>query len=167
MRFCKRERICCCSVTKSSNSLRPYGRLQIPLSSSISRGSLIFMSAESVMLCNHLILCHPLSFCLQSFPASGSFPVSWFASGGQSIGASVSATVLPMNRCKMVFVFSFIKWSLSKERPPHISLGSTVFCDCPWLRRSLSQQVFVAEHIAFLSKISLWLLRKNGRLATG
>ena len=44
---------------------------------------------------------HPLSSsssCLQSFPASGSFPVSWlFASGGQSIGASVAASVLPMN----------------------------------------------------------------------
>ena len=36
------------------------------------------------------------SFCLQSFPASGSIPVSWlFLSGGQSIGAS--ASVLPMN----------------------------------------------------------------------
>ena len=38
------------------------------------------------------------SFCLQSFPASGSFPLSWlFASGGQIIGASASASVLPMN----------------------------------------------------------------------
>ena len=38
------------------------------------------------------------SFCLQSFPASGSFPVSWvFASGGQSTGASVSASVLSMS----------------------------------------------------------------------
>ena len=38
------------------------------------------------------------SSCPQSFPASGSFPVSWlFASGGQSIGASASASVLPMN----------------------------------------------------------------------
>ena len=40
----------------------------------------------------------PFSFCLQSFPASGSFPMSWlFASGGQSIGASALASVLPMN----------------------------------------------------------------------
>ena len=40
----------------------------------------------------------PFSFCLQSFPESGSFPVSqFFASSGQSIGASVSASVLPMN----------------------------------------------------------------------
>ena len=40
----------------------------------------------------------PVSTCLQSFPASGSFPMSqFFASNGQSIGASASASVLPMN----------------------------------------------------------------------
>ena len=40
----------------------------------------------------------PFSSCSQSFPASGSFPMSWlFTSGGQSIGASASASVLPMN----------------------------------------------------------------------
>ena len=40
----------------------------------------------------------PFSSCLHSFPASGSFPVSqFFTSGGQSIGASASASVLPMN----------------------------------------------------------------------
>ena len=40
----------------------------------------------------------PFSYCIQSFPASGSFPVSQlFTSGGQSIGASASASVLPMN----------------------------------------------------------------------
>ena len=40
----------------------------------------------------------PFSSRLQSFPASGSFPVSrFFASGGQSIGVSASASVLPVN----------------------------------------------------------------------
>ena len=40
----------------------------------------------------------PFSSYLQPFPASGSFPISqFFASGGQSIGASASASVLPMN----------------------------------------------------------------------
>ena len=40
----------------------------------------------------------PFSSCLQFFPASGSFPMSqFFASGGQSIGVSASASVLPMN----------------------------------------------------------------------
>ena len=40
----------------------------------------------------------PFSSCLQSFPASRSFPMSWlFASDGQRNGASSSASVLPMN----------------------------------------------------------------------
>ena len=40
----------------------------------------------------------PFSFCLQSFPASGSFQMSQlFISGGQSIGVSASTSVLPMN----------------------------------------------------------------------
>ena len=40
----------------------------------------------------------PFSSCLQSFPESGSFPMSQlFASGGQSIGVSASTSVLPMN----------------------------------------------------------------------
>ena len=52
------------------------------------------------------ITCHPtisssvvpFSSCLQSFPASGTFPISlFFASGGQSIGVSASASVLPTN----------------------------------------------------------------------
>ena len=51
-----------------------------------------------VMLSNHLILCHPLLLCLQSFPASGSFLMSQlFTSAGQSIGVSTSASVLPVN----------------------------------------------------------------------
>ena len=69
-----------------------------PLSLTISQSLLKFMSIESVMLSNHLILCCPFSFCLHSFPASESFLKCWlFTSGGQSIGASGSAPVLPMN----------------------------------------------------------------------
>ena len=54
------------------------------------------MSIESVTPSNHLIL---FSFsCFQSFPASRSFPMSQhFASGGQSIGVSALASVLPKN----------------------------------------------------------------------
>ena len=63
-----------------------------------SQSLLRFMSVELVMPSNHLILCHILSSCLQSFPESGSFPVSqFFASGSQSIGASASASVLPLS----------------------------------------------------------------------
>ena len=70
---------------------------QAPLSSTVSWSLLKFMSIESVML-SVSSFAAPFSFCPQSFPASGSFPVSWlFASGGQSIGASALASVLPMN----------------------------------------------------------------------
>ena len=56
------------------------------------------MPPEFVMLSNHLIFCLPLLHLHSVFPSSGSFPVSWlFASGGQSIGASASVSILPMN----------------------------------------------------------------------
>ena len=56
------------------------------------------MSIESVMPSNPLILCRPLFLSLLSFPASGSFPISWlFVLCGQRIGASTLASVLPMN----------------------------------------------------------------------
>ena len=67
------------------------------LSFTLCLSLLKLMSIESVMPSNHLILCHPFSSCLQSFPASGSFPMSQlFISGDQSIGASASASVLPV-----------------------------------------------------------------------
>ena len=68
-------------------------------SSTISQSLLKFMSIESVML--YLTVSSSAAhffFGLQSFPALGSFPMSqFFASGGQSTGASASAIVLPMN----------------------------------------------------------------------
>ena len=50
---------------------------QAPVASTISQSLLKFMSIESVMPSNCLILCRsPFSFCCQSFPASRSFPMS-------------------------------------------------------------------------------------------
>ena len=64
----------------------------------ISWSLLKFMSIESVMPSNHLILCCPSFSCPQSFPASGSFPISQlFASDAQSTRASASSSLLPMN----------------------------------------------------------------------
>ena len=71
---------------------------QASLSFTISWSLLKLISIESVMPSNHLSSVVPFSSCLQSFPASGCFPLSWlFPSGGQSIGVSASASVLPMN----------------------------------------------------------------------
>ena len=66
--------------------------------------------------------CHPsisssvvlFSSCLQSFPASGSFPTSqFFASGGQRFGVSASASVLPMNTTE---------WLNNNAQVPDVSL---------------------------------------------
>ena len=72
-----------------------YSTLGFPISWSLLK----LISIELVMTSNHLILCLPdLLLLLQSFLASGSFPMSWlFTAGGQSIGASASALVIPMN----------------------------------------------------------------------
>ena len=70
---------------------------QASLSITNSWNLLKLMFIESVMPSNRLILCHALLL-LPSIPASGSFPVSqFFTSGGQSIGASASASVLPFH----------------------------------------------------------------------
>ena len=56
------------------------------------------MCIESVMSSKHIILWHRLLLLPQSFPASGSFPVSWlFTSGDQNIGALALGSVLPVN----------------------------------------------------------------------
>ena len=67
------------SITNSQNSPKPT-------------------SIESVMPSSHLILWRPLLLCPQSLPASESFPMSQlFAWGGQNIGVSALASVLPTN----------------------------------------------------------------------
>ena len=91
---------CCCSVTK----------LCPALCNSMDWSTPGFPVLHYLQVCSDSCplssWCHPtissslppFSSCLQSLPASGSFPRSWlFASGGQSSGASAAASVLPMN----------------------------------------------------------------------
>ena len=80
--------------------LRPHGlqhtRLPCPSPTSKTYSN----SCPSSQWCHPTISSSvvPFSSCIQSFPASGCFPMSrFFASGGQSIGFSASASVLPMN----------------------------------------------------------------------
>ena len=71
---------------------------QASLSITNFQSLLKLMSIKSVMPSNHLILYHSLLLCLQSFPASGSFPMSqFFPSCGQSTEVSASTSVLQMN----------------------------------------------------------------------
>ena len=75
---------------------------QAPLSSTIC-WLLKFQSIELVMLSNHPILCHPLLLLPSVFPSIRVFSFVFFyknqlfSSNGQSIGASASASVLPVN----------------------------------------------------------------------
>ena len=96
----KRVYLLISSVAQSCLTLCNPMDCSTPTSLSItnSQSLLKFVSIESMMPSNHLILCRPLLLPPSIFPASGSFPVSqFFASGGQSFGASASASVLPMN----------------------------------------------------------------------
>ena len=72
---------------------------QVPLSSTTSQSLFRLLSIESMMPSNYLILCSLLLLLPSIFPhIKVFFPVSWlFTSGSQNIGASASATVLPMN----------------------------------------------------------------------
>ena len=83
-----------------SNSLRPHGLPAPRLPCPSPTPGVCSDSRPLSQWCHPTISSSivPFSSCLQSFPASGSFPMSqFFTSGGQSIGVSASASVFPMN----------------------------------------------------------------------
>ena len=88
------------SSSVMSDSLWPHGLQHIRLSCPSPSPGACSNSCPSCQRCHPTISPSviPFSSCLQSFPASGSFLMcQFFASGGQSIGVSASASVLPMN----------------------------------------------------------------------
>ena len=87
-----------CSVV--SNSLWPHGLQHARLPCPSPAPGVYSNSCPLSWWCqpNTSFSVVPFSSCHQSFPASGSFPMSqFFASGGQSIGVSALAPFLPMN----------------------------------------------------------------------
>ena len=87
-----------CSGTKLCPTLQPHGLQHTRLPYPYLLSLLKFRFIESVMLCNHLILCCPFLFSLSIFPSFRVFAVGqFFSSGGQSIRVSSSASVPPMN----------------------------------------------------------------------
>ena len=91
----------CYSVAKSCLTLcDPMDcSLLASLAFTISQSSLKLMSTQSVMPSDHLILCHPFLLLPSIFPSIRVFSSksAFQKSGGQSIGASASASVLPVN----------------------------------------------------------------------
>ena len=128
---------CCCSVTDSCLTLRPQpmpSRLPCPsLSSRVCSSSCLL--SQWCYLTISTSATAAFSFHLQSLPASGSFPRSQlFASGGQSIGISASASVLPMN----IQLISFrIDWFPCSPRDPQESSPTPQFKDINSLALSL------------------------------
>ena len=105
----------CYSVAQPCLTLRPHG-LQHARAPCPSPSPKVCSNSCLLSCWCHLTISSSatlFSFCFQSFPASGSFPVSHlFASGGQSIGASASASVLPMNILLLLFSHSAVSDSL-------------------------------------------------------
>ena len=95
-------KVCCIwfSLLVLSDSLWPHGQQHAWLPCPLPPPRVCSSSCPLSRWCHPAISSSaaPCSFCLQSFPASGSFPTGWlFTSSGRSIGASASASVLPMN----------------------------------------------------------------------
>ena len=137
-----------------SDSLRTHELQQarLPLSFTISWSLLKLMSIESMKPSNHLILCCPLLLLPSSFPTSGSFPMMWiFASGGQSIGASVSASVLPMNIQGWFLLGLTVLISLLSKGLSRVFSSTTV-----WKHQFVGAQPF----LGFNAYTHKWLMEK-------
>jgi len=116
------------------------------------RSLLKLMSIDSVMSSNHLILCHPLRLPPSIFPNIRFFPMSqFFASGGQSIRVSASASVLSMN-IQDWFPLGWTDWiSLLSNGLSRVFSYTTV----------QKHQFFSAQlSLQFNSHIHTWLLEK-------
>ena len=131
---------------------------QAPLSSTVSQSLPRFMSLELVMLSNHLILCWPLLLWSSIFPTIRVFfPLNqFFASGDQSIGASASASVLPVN-IQAWFPLGWTCWiSLQSKGLSRVSSNTSVqqhqFFDA---QSSLWSNYHI--HTGILEKPQLWL----------
>ena len=125
-----------------SNSLQPHGlqHTRLPCPSPTPR---VYPNSCALSRWCHPTISFsviPFSSCPQSFPVSGSFQTSQFcASGGQSIGASASASVLPINTQD----WSPLEWT------GWISLQSKVFS-------SIFSKITVQKHQFFSAQLSLY-----------
>ena len=129
-----------CSVV--SDSLRPHGlqhaRLPCPSPTPRAYSNSCLLSWWCHPTISSSVI--PFSSCLQSFPALGSFPMSqFFASGGQSIGASASSSVLPMS-IQDWFSLGWTGWiSLQSKRLSRVFSNTTI-----------------QKHQFFGAQLSLW-----------
>ena len=118
-----------------------------------TNGIISFFYGWAILYCiyEHSSPATPFFPCLQSFPASGSFAVSWlFTSGDQSTGASASASVLPVNVQGW-----FLLWLAGLISLPSKGL-SRVFSSTVWKHQFFGAQPSFRSN----SHIYTWLLEK-------
>ena len=153
-----------CSVM--CDSLRPHGRQHARLPYLSPSAGTCSNSRPLSWRCHPTILSSaiPISSCLQSFPASRSFPMSQlFVSGGQSIGASALAPVLPMNvqgwfLLGLIFRISFrIGLISSQSKGLSRVFSSTSARNHHFFGTQLSLWSNFHIHIWLLEKPKLWL----------
>ena len=117
------------SLSVMSDSLWPHGRRHTRPSCSSPTPGVYSNSCPLSRWCHPTISSSVILIfsCLQSFPASGSVQMSqFFASGGQSIGASASTSVLPMN-IKNRFPLGWTGWiCLQSKRLSRVFSNTTV-----------------------------------------
>ena len=126
----------CLSVV--SNSLRPHrlqhARLSCPLPTPRAYSNSCPLSRWCHPTISSSVI--PFSSCPQSFPASGSFQMSqFFTSGGQSIGVSALASVLPMN-IQDWFPLEWIGWISLLSKGLSRAFSNTAFQKASILWRS-------------------------------
>ena len=144
---------CRCSVTKSCSTLCDPVDCSMPGFPCLSLSPEVGSDSCALSQWCYLIISSSatlFSFCLQSFPASESFPVSQlFTSGGLSIGAS--ASVLPMNTQGWFHLGLVGLISLQSKEPSRVFFSTTI-----WKHPFLGTQ----PSLWFNSDISTWLLEK-------
>ena len=139
-----------------SDSLQLHGlqHAMLPCPSPFPR---VCSNSCPLMPSNHLILFVPFSSCLQSFPTSGFFPVSWhFTSGGQSIGAS--ASVLPMNiqswfPLGLTGLISLLSKGLSSLLQHHSLKASILWCSAFFMVQFSHPYITIGKTIA----LTIWM----------
>ena len=129
-----------------SNSLRPHGMQHARPPCLLPTLRAYSNSCPLSQWCHPTISSSvvPFSSHLQPFPKSVSFSMSqFFASGGQSIGISVSASILPMN-IQDWFPWGWTGWISFLYSPTHTSI-----LDC-WKNYSLIRWTFVSKVMSLL-----------------
>ena len=178
------------SGSVTSNSLQPHGLQHSRLPCPLPTPGACSNSCPLSLWCHPTILSSvvPLSSCLQSFPASGSFPRSQLsASGGQSIGVLASGSVLPMNILLGLISFRMdwldllvVHGTLKSLLQHHSSKASILWCSTffkvqlshPYMTTgktiALTRQIFAGKIMSLLfnmlSRLVIAFLPRSKRL---